>query len=386
MPSMKDGSTFAEAFARGNMISDVNECFRFAVSSVTLQVNSENAFRVRFDSVTYLPDSFFDLESTQHAHTLGSVGDYRRALLELGCPSSMISEKWIKTHVRWINWKLASIERRFAQFLGGHYFTFPAVVGQLKHRYERELRDGARPILRRVLNRDAPASCMMILCVARVQNVSVPENESSISADDIIATSRYLLELTDGWYSMPAAPDTEICDRIANGGIRIGTKLLVSSSAMTGFDDGVDPLDDCFDPARPSCSPVLNLAANSTRIARWDAKLGRVSTSPAGQDGLLIVKRLADVKERGGPLPLFDMRVLQRYPLMFLEKSARPGGSKSRVLSEQDESARLEKYEKQRLATIEGVYEEIEAECEAVGCSCCLVFQLGRIELTVYSC
>jgi BRCA2, oligonucleotide/oligosaccharide-binding, domain 1 len=179
------------------------------------------------------------------------------------------------------------------------------------------------------------------------------------------------LELTDGWYSLPAAPDTEICDRIANGGIRIGTKLLVSNSAMTGFDDGVDPLDVCFDPARPSCSPVLHLAANSTRIARWNAKLGRVSRSPTGQDGLLLVKRLADVKERGGPLPLFDMRVLQRYPLMFLERSARPGDSKSRVLSEQDERARLDNYEKKRLATIEGVYEEIVAECEAVGCSCC---------------
>jgi hypothetical protein len=386
VPSMKDGNTFAEAFASGNMISDANECSRFAVSSVTMLVNSENALRVRFDCVTLLPDSFFDSESAQHTETIGSVGDYRRALLELGCQMSFISEKWIKTHVRWINWKLASIERRFAQFLGGHYFTFPTVVGQLKHRYERELRDGARPILRRVLNRDVPASCMMILCVARVQNISVPENEGSVSAADDITASRYVLELTDGWYSVPAAPDDEICYRIANGGIRIGTKLLVSNSAMTGFDDGVDPLDDCFDPARPSCSPVLQLAANSTRIARWNAKLGRVSKSPTAHDGVLLVKRLADVKERGGPLPLFDVRVLQRYPLMFLGKSARPGDSKFRVLTEQDESDRLDKYEKQRLATIERVYEEIEAECEAVRCSCFLVFHLGHIVLTMYSC
>lgn len=358
--------TLCDAVSNGFMIAKHSDCLRFGVSFITLNVNSENACRVRFDPVSLLPISICETDYPTHPMAFGSLSDFKAALVELGCDDGLICEKWVSTHVRWIVWKLASTERRFAPYLGGKYLTFNTVARHLFHRYEKEVRGGARPAVRKLLNRDVSANCMLILCVARMKLQS-PSDDAK--RDDTNAMNpeydRYILELTDGWYSMPAAPDARLCEFIADGTIRIGTKLLVSNSAMTGYDDGIDPLDRSFDPFTPGSSPVLHIVSNSTRLARWNAKLGFVRPSHRllSQEGMLLVSRISDVIDGGGRIPLIDLRVTRRYPIMYLDRQSNPHGGKARLLTESEESARLEAQEKQRQRIIDKFSEEIEAEC-----------------------
>jgi breast cancer 2 susceptibility protein len=343
----------------------VEECSHYGVSDVTMRIDSENAVNVRFNSVTARPASICG-NGASNEDLQGAASDFRHALIQLGCSADLISDKWIVTHVRWINWKLASLERSFAPFLGGRAFTFSAVVRQLHRRFNKEIRDGVRPVLRQVLNKDVPESSMMILCVAKIRLLQSSKHSPPTASTNPI----YKLEMTDGWYSISSAPDCALSEQITKGTIRVGTKLLVSNSRMTGHDNGVDPLDHSFDPDSPSGCPVLHLAANSTRLARWNAKLGRVplSLNLVSQDGALLVKRIADVRDNGGRIPAIDLRILRKYPLMFLVRKSNvsDGTSTSRILSETEEIARLEAHEKHRLDLIERVSEEITTECEMV--------------------
>jgi len=293
---------------------------------------------------------------------LGSLSDYKNSLTALGCDGDLISEKWIANHARWIVWKLAATERKFATLLGGKYLNYNRVVQQLLHRYSKEIKGGSRPAIRRILNRDVSSNCMMILCVARIQHeVSREENDGGVDSES--SKDSIAVEFTDGWYSLPAVLDDKLCEFVGNGTIRTGTKLLVSNSILTGFDDGVDPLDVSYDPFKPGCSPVLHIAANSTRLAAWNAKLGFVQPSArlVSQEGLLLVRKVSDIIEGGGRIPLIHLRVVAKHPLMYLERSS--DGSKGRVLTEGEENARIEEEEKQRQRLIEQFSDEVQAEC-----------------------
>ena len=137
--------------------------------------------------------------------------------------------------------------------------------------------------------------------------------------------------------------------------------MLVSNSLLTGNDEGIDPLDPSYDPLQPRSGPILYIYANSTRLARWNARLGFVPPSKqlAAQEGMLLVRKLSDVLDGGGRIPLIDLSIKRRFPLQFLE---RPGtdGVKARVLTEREENARLEELEKQRQRIVEQFTEEVQ--------------------------
>jgi BRCA2, oligonucleotide/oligosaccharide-binding, domain 1/BRCA2, helical len=349
--------SFEEAFSKGVMVTNASECLRLGVLPLTLEVNSTNACQVRFCRESKLPISFAVDGIHMPGDLIGSLPDYKLSLKSLRCDVSLLHDKWYKNHLRWIIWKLASVERSFARYLGGNYLTYDAVVNQLRHRFEKEICGGARPVIRKVLNRDISPSCMIVVCVARIRCHEISQEGSNCKG---IKTARYIAEISDGWYSMPALPDAILCEFIEKQKIQVGTKLLISNATITGFEDGIDPLDHGFDSFDPKKSPVLHLRANSTRLARWNSKLGLVPTHrmTAEFDGMLCIKKVSDVFDGGGRIPLIDVRVIKMFPLCFLDRSG-----KTRILSEAEEAAKIELLESKKQKAMEELAEEVAASC-----------------------
>ncbi|KAJ8599363.1 hypothetical protein CTAYLR_007016 [Chrysophaeum taylorii] len=249
-------------------------------SSVVRSVTSTNADRVRFDATTGLP--FDVVEAAAGFSSTVLTVDYAAShLINLrkldpslvrktteGRADDAAWRAWVRNHYRWIVWKLAAIERVFG---GGHRLTYDAVVEQIARRFEREIERAQKPALRAILQRDAPAQRLVVLCVSEVGETH--------------------LELTDGWYSVRAALDRALSFRVARGAIRVGTKLAVCEARLEG--PAADPLDALVEretmKGGPSAVQVLHVHANGTRRARRDARLGfqrrRRMTLPLGAIG-----------------------------------------------------------------------------------------------------
>ena len=348
-------TTFADALRRGSFCTGEDE--GIGVCSSTMAVTSHNATELRFDTATDLPTCFaFERLNTTDEHVVGSTADYRDSLVKRGYNCSSVTDKWIENNTRWIVWKLACNERRFSRWLGGIYLTFSRVVDQLARRFEKEILNGTRPVVRKILNRDATAACLMVLCVADIR-FHVENSKKS-----------YLLELTDGWYSIRCWPsDDHLYQFISEKRIRVGTKLLVSNASLIGAENGVDPNDSDYD-AFGVASPTLKISANATRLARWNARLGQVYDKGSSPVGLLRVSKISDILEGGGNVPLIDLLVVKKYPMKYClpKQSDQPDTEAPRIVSESDEAKRRMDYEKQRQALLESIHEEIRQECEKV--------------------
>ncbi|KAG7295650.1 hypothetical protein JYU34_021930 [Plutella xylostella] len=112
----------------------------------------------------------------------------------------IVPDGWLDNHIRLIIWKLIRYELLFPKSMVNACNTMN-VIDQLKYRYDKELYNVERPVLRKILEKDEVASRTMVLCVAAVYAdgisvIRVPEQTSSLE-----------LLLTDGWYAIQATPD-----------------------------------------------------------------------------------------------------------------------------------------------------------------------------------
>ena len=285
------------------------------VSDVTLRITSTNANKLRFGSENGLPLFIVGQREVPKGSSIGKVADIKKWLIEQGCDESLFTEKWIQNHFRFIVWKLAAMERSFSEKLAGQYLIYDHVLRQMKNRYEKELCRTLRPAVRMILNRDVSACMPLILCVSQILRFRIKTDKPGISEEEV------RLELSDGWYALPATVDNVLLRFIEEGKIKVGTKLFVCNAQLLGSEDGVEPLDDSYSSSRRDCPLCLSINVNSTRLARWDAKLGFVS--PGNQlltQGSLLVKSLRDVFIDGGAIPAMDLIINKRYPKMFLEE------------------------------------------------------------------
>jgi breast cancer 2 susceptibility protein len=261
-------------------------------------------------------------------------------------------------------WKLAAYERKFSRFLGGRHLTYENLIKNMISRFEREIVEGRRPSLRKILSNDVSPNQMMILVVCQV----LPCHE--IMNTETQPRQRQMLELSDGWYFIKAELDQKLTTYVRNNLIRVGNKLLVSNAQLVGNGDGVDPLDE-GDNANKS---VLQLTANATRLAKWNAKLGFVNASYSrAPKGRLLVKRLSDVVVGGGNLPAIRLFVQRVYTLLYYEKSecdfldpAAASSTRKPVLSEQEEDKKRRKFERKKNQLIELFTEKVQMEIEKV--------------------
>ncbi len=239
----------------------------------------------------------------------------RTQLIALGAAEELLSLDWVENHYALIVWKLASMERCFPDKLGGLYLSKDMVLKQLKYRYEREVNRAQRPILRRVTERDDSASRYMVLAVSRVIDLGedrpeVPDEDEEKAAAALLA-SFATIELTDGWYRVPAKLDAKLTEHLAMGRLCVGLKLRIYGARLQGATEPCPPLE------LPS-GAFLALSVNGTRRATWDAKLGL-------HQGLPFPISIRSVKPNGGVIPRMDVVLTRRTPLIWLEKDPATG-------------------------------------------------------------
>ncbi|CAB9523153.1 cancer type 2 susceptibility protein [Seminavis robusta] len=351
------------------MTTDRKQCRSDGVAEVTLEVDSTNAAELVFHASPNgsFPHSFRD-HVNQLQGLIGFPSDLHVSLVERGCKKDFVNTKWLLNHKRWIVWKLASLERRFSWIHGGTLLSYENLIAKLYHRYCKEYNEGKRPVLRKILNKDTSAARMMILCVCQVfrqnaidKNKEGP-NQRKGSDSSPAAGTTYSMELTDGWYSVHAAPDGKICEYLESGRIKVGTKMMVSGACLVGADDGIDPLDDSNTPYLKQCKVFLRISANASRLAKWDAKLGFVPPCQQLRDdkGLLRVKKVSDVVPGGGFIPMISLLVCRKYPMMYLHRG---DSGEEEMITEAEEHKQRVDFERRKLNLIEKFTEEVEQEC-----------------------
>jgi hypothetical protein len=372
--------TLQDALKLGRMTQTVEECIDHGVHEATLNVSSANALSIQFDSNGF-PESIEE-DNQDNEASLSICSKVRQSLKEYGFSDTQIKDAWIKTHARLVIWKLASYERRFSRFLAGQHLTYNNLIAGLITRFQKEIVEGHRPVLRRILNCDASPRAAMILLVCGVVSSAQPHDNKTPNA---------VLELSDGWYCVKTLLDKKLTLLLKKGVIKVGTKLLVSNGHLGGVEEGVDPLDE----GGSADKAMLQLAANSTRLAKWNSKLGLVRPNKSHvPKGKLLVKRISDVIPGGGNLPVIRVFVERVYPLLYYEKcegdaTYMPNTSSLRrpVLTQQEEDVRRRDFEKRRSLAIEKATEKLQSEIEKVRKTVAIdsthAFQERRVSLTV---
>ena len=121
-----------------------------------------------------------------------------------GVDPNLVPEGWVRNHYKWIVWNLNSLGIRLER----QALTPSAVMDRLKYRYDREVDRAERSIIRRILEKDESAAVPMILFNS--------------------ATSSNMLEVSDGWYSLPCCLEvgSPLYRVVSKGLLSLGTKII----------------------------------------------------------------------------------------------------------------------------------------------------------------
>ncbi|XP_043975075.1 breast cancer type 2 susceptibility protein isoform X2 [Gambusia affinis] len=287
--------------------------------------------------------------------TAGKEEFYRALCDTSGVDPKLISEQWVYNHYRWIVWKQASMEKSFPETMGSLCLTPEQVLLQLKYRYDVEVDHSRRPALRKIMERDDTPAKTLVLCVCEIISKghllhaqSCSDTKMSQSAETKVETPVAVVWLTDGWYAIKAQLDEPLTAMLHKGRLAVGGKLIIHGAQLIGPQDGCSPLE------APD-SLMLKICANSTRRARWDAKLG-FHTDP--RPFLLPVSCLYS---NGGPVGCVDIFILRSYPIQWMERKS-DGGVVFRSVRAEEKEARRFNSHKQK--AVELLFAKVQAEFE----------------------
>ncbi|XP_041464014.1 uncharacterized protein LOC121415003 [Lytechinus variegatus] len=279
--------------------------------------------------------------------------EFYNALLDTpGVDPKLLKEDWVYNHYKWIIWKAAAMEVAYPLQFGGRLLTPNWVLLQLKYRYDREIDHSQRPALRKILERDDAASRRMVLCVAAINHTGSStqhHGKSPQQSKSSQPSSHPTLELTDGWYSISTIIDTPLANYVRSGKILCGTKLCIYGAELIGSQDACSPLE------IPE-SLKLKIAANSTRRARFDSRLGLQC------DPRPFPLPTTSLHPDGGSVGCIDVLILRTYPMQFMEKLPE-GGSVFRNAKEEAKAATLHANQKQH--KMEQLFTQVQKQFEA---------------------
>ncbi|KAF9412857.1 hypothetical protein HW555_008761, partial [Spodoptera exigua] len=207
----------------------------------------------------------------------------------------LIPNSWLDNHLKMILWKLISYEVKFKSL----FCTVRNVLDQLKFRYDVELFNAKRPALRKIFEKDDVPSKTLVLCVVEIY-------QDGVSVTSASSTNNMELLLTDGWYCIKANIDKMLAQYVCQGKIVVGTKLVTNGAELVNCEQGVSPWEDIS-------AIRLKLFGNSTRRARWDARLGYHGNAA-------IMSQLSSVKIDGGKVSKLRVLVTRVYPALYVEK------------------------------------------------------------------
>ncbi|XP_055298037.1 uncharacterized protein LOC129566276 [Sitodiplosis mosellana] len=325
-----------------------DELERLGVPANIIELSAENVLQFKFDMWKFYS------EEECHTNVDGIImsdemclimdGNSRVGIKELtsaflNCPSvdpTLVPDHWIKNAIKWIFLKLASYERSYPHQFSGKSLTPENVLVHLKYRYDQEIDNVQRSAIQKIVEKDDSAAKRMVLFVSRI-------------LDNNLACT---LELSDGWYSIKTSVlDAVLTHAVINRKIVIGTKLVIQGAEVVGFEEACSPLE------MPG-SVALKIQANSTRRARWFAKLGFCKeTWP-------FAISLNSVKGDGGVITRMKAYVLRVYPLVFMVKQKVEDGHKTVFRSNKVEQRQNKQDDKKHLDIIEKLYAEANAEVE----------------------
>lgn len=188
-----------------------------------------------------------------------------------------VSKDWVRHHYRLIIWKYASYERRLEYCEG--ILSISKVLENLKAKYDIEINQGKRSILKKIIDGDELPYKRMVLCVGCIKNHG----------------KIFVVELTDGWHSIYSeiSEDSLFFPLIQRKVFFQGLKLEVFGCSLAGG------------------KLVLNY--NSARRAAWHRKLGEVGNI------FPFPVCISSVKEAGGVVGRITVYVSKIYPLLFIE-------------------------------------------------------------------
>ncbi|XP_053166648.1 breast cancer type 2 susceptibility protein isoform X2 [Hemicordylus capensis] len=342
--------------------SYVNEqLYTLGVSKQCININSINAEDFQF----LIPD-FFSKEYFFERHGIqladggyliptdeGKAGkeEFYKALCDTpGVDPKLISKAWVYNHYRWIIWKLAAMEVAFPQEFANRCLTPERVLLQLKYRYDVEVDKSHRSAIKRITERDDVAAKTLVLCISKTISLSANISQISGNKNAVVESKKEVavVEVTDGWYGIKAVLDSPLQSLLCREKLTVGQKIVVHGAELVGPQDASAPLE------APD-SLMLKISANSTRRARWYAKLGY------HQDPRPFSLPLSSLFSDGGTVGCIDIIIQRVYPTQWMEKISTGSYVFRNCRAEEREAS---KHAESRQKTLEALLAKIQAEFE----------------------
>ncbi|XP_044974947.1 protein BREAST CANCER SUSCEPTIBILITY 2 homolog A-like isoform X2 [Hordeum vulgare subsp. vulgare] len=284
--------------------------------------------------------------------------EFQKMLLACGASLTYATKEWVNNHYKWIVWKLASLERCYPTKAVGKFLTVPNVLDELKYRYDREVNNGHRSAIKKILEGNALPSLMMVLCISAIYShpdvnkleAGGPDgNENSIDNKSLLAAKRNMsahIELTDGWYALEASLDVALSEQLQKRKLSMGQKLRIWGASLCGWTGPVS-----FHEA--SGTVKLTIHVNGSYRARWDDPLGFCK-----HIGPPLAFKC--IKASGGRVPRTLVGVARIYPVLYRERL--PEG-RSVVRSERMERKALQLYQQRVSKIAEDIMSEQDENC-----------------------
>ncbi|KAJ7411231.1 BRCA2, DNA repair associated [Willisornis vidua] len=337
----------------------MEELYTYGVSKQCIQVNSTNA-----ESFQFLVKDFFSKEYLLAGNGMqladggwliptdeGKAGkkEFYRALCDTpGVDPKLITEAWVYNHYRWIVWKLAAMEVSFPHEFANRCLTPETVLLQLKYRYDLEVDKSKRSAIKKIMERDDAAGKTLVLCISKIISLNTVVSPSSSNKNMENKKAAAIIEVTDGWYGIRALLDPPLKAFLDRRRLTVGQKIIVHGAELVGSQNGCTPLE------APD-SLMLKISANSTRCARWDAKLG------FHRDPRPFPLPLSSLYSEGGAVGCIDVVVQRTYPIQWMEKTSAGSYVFRNSRAEEREAARHAEDQQKKL---EALFAKIQAEYE----------------------
>ncbi|KAM0918866.1 hypothetical protein ACQ4PT_008593 [Festuca glaucescens] len=286
--------------------------------------------------------------------------EFQKMLLACGASLTYATKEWVNNHHKWIVWKLASLERCYPTKAAGKFLTVANVFDELKYRYDREVNNGHRSAIKKILEGNALPSLMMVLCISAVY--SHPdvnnskgeagrrdENENNIDNKSLLAAkinAPAQIELTDGWYALEASLDVALSEQLQKRKLFLGQKLRIWGASLCGWTGPVS-----FHEI--SGTVKLMLHVNGSYRARWDDPLGFCK-----HVGPPLAFKC--IKASGGRVPRTLVGVARIYPVLYKERLS---DGRSVVRSERMERKALQLYHQRVSKIAEDIMSEQDENC-----------------------
>ncbi|KAK2533075.1 Brca2 [Columba livia] len=335
------------------------ELYTYGVSKHCLQINSTNA-----ESFQFLIEDFFGKEYLLAGNGMqladggwliptdeGKAGkkEFYRALCDTpGVDPKLITETWVYNHYRWIVWKLAAMEVSFPHEFANRCLTPETVLLQLKYRYDLEVDKSKRSAIKKITERDDAAGKTLVLCISKIISLNTVVSPSSSNKNLESKKAAAIIEVTDGWYGIRALLDPPLKAFLHRRRLTVGQKIIVHGAELVGSQNGCTPLE------APD-SLMLKISANSTRCARWHAKLG------FHRDPRPFPLPLSSFYSEGGAVGCIDVVIQRTYPLQWMEKTSAGSYVFRNNRAEEREAA---KHAEDQQKKLEALFAKIQAEYE----------------------